>query len=757
MKTILSISIFFLAQSLLIAQIPQKMSYQAVVRNQANELVSSQSVGLEISILHGSDEGTVVYTEAHEAITNANGLISIVIGDGIISQGQISTINWANGPFFIKSSVDPDGGTDYTIVGASELLSVPYALFALSGDSDWVEDVPGNIVYTNRNIALESDGEFPFRVNEDASTGVPRVQVNAIAGIAIEANSNTGVGILGQSAEFTGVHGISDNLGQGVYGESDGGEGVLGESNNLVGVKGRSVELYGVSGITEGTNVAGVFGNGQEESYGVFGETQGIGYAGVLGIGGEGSAGVFGESTDIFTAGVHGDGLDKTTGVFGTTNAEDAAGVLGDGGLKSSGVVGYSVDRVAIFGKGENKQGVHGKSDNEVGVEGESKTTWGIEGTTEFIMDQENLDPKDIGTGTIFRAGGYGHALKSYGLYGFSDDISGSFSLSNKSNGVVGATLASSEERAGVYGAAKFAHGLYGWSENQSGVRARSKFGKAGEFEGELHIETGFKQAKLLIEEMEDDNNAPCLVWSGDKYVRKRECWTLEEVEGNKFFKSSNGVKISNGEDVTFLANTDGSTMQYGLGTFLNGLVSPIGGDGLIRILPNDGISIVIDTSGQDYLFHADPNGNAYAANSFYSPNISADFISAFEKNFRIDHPLDPENKYLYHTSIESSERLNIYSGNSTTDQAGFVKVYLPDWFSALNTDFRYQLTAIGSFTDIIVSEEFNGKYFVIQTKDPISKVSWQITGVRHDTYARENPTKLEMNKREVKGSPYGN
>jgi hypothetical protein len=123
----------------LFAQAPQKMSYQAVIRNGANALVQSQTVGMQISILQGSASGTAVYVETHSATTNANGLVSIEIGGGIVTTGSFAVIDWANGPFFIKTETDPAGGTNYTISGTTQLLSVPYAMYAGSSGSS----IPG--------------------------------------------------------------------------------------------------------------------------------------------------------------------------------------------------------------------------------------------------------------------------------------------------------------------------------------------------------------------------------------------------------------------------------------------------------------------------------------------------------------------------------------------------------------------------------------------------------------------------------------
>ena len=116
-------------------QVPEKMSYQAVVRNTTNNLVTNQPVGMQISILQGSSTGTAVYVETQTPTSNANGLVSLEIGGGTVVSGNMATINWANGPYFIKTETDPTGGSSYTITGTSQLLSAPYALYAKTSGS----------------------------------------------------------------------------------------------------------------------------------------------------------------------------------------------------------------------------------------------------------------------------------------------------------------------------------------------------------------------------------------------------------------------------------------------------------------------------------------------------------------------------------------------------------------------------------------------------------------------------------------------
>jgi hypothetical protein len=114
-------------------------------------------------------------------------------------------------------------------------------------------------------------------------------------------------------------------------------------------------------------------------------------------------------------------------------------------------------------------------------------------------------------------------------------------------------------------------------------------------------------------------------------------------------------------------------------------------------------------------------------------------------KDFKIDHPLDPANKYLYHTSVESSEMMNIYTGNVVTDELGMATVKLPDWFEAENADFRYQLTVIGRRAQAWIAEEVEHGQFKIGSDATQTKISWQITAVRQDAFAKAHPLIVEQ------------
>jgi uncharacterized protein (TIGR02145 family) len=136
MKTLFRLTFLCLVSSIgLMAQAPQKFSYQTVIRNSGGQLLVNQLVGIKISVLQGSENGIVVYAERHTPTSNTNGLASLQIGTGTVLNGSFSNINWSQGPYFITTETDPNGGTSYTIVSTQQLLSVPYALYAETSGS----------------------------------------------------------------------------------------------------------------------------------------------------------------------------------------------------------------------------------------------------------------------------------------------------------------------------------------------------------------------------------------------------------------------------------------------------------------------------------------------------------------------------------------------------------------------------------------------------------------------------------------------
>jgi hypothetical protein len=143
-------------------------------------------------------------------------------------------------------------------------------------------------------------------------------------------------------------------------------------------------------------------------------------------------------------------------------------------------------------------------------------------------------------------------------------------------------------------------------------------------------------------------------------------------------------------------------------------------------------------------------NGASHGLAGDFVGNVNVSgTLSKSSGSFKIDHPLDPENKYLYHSFVESPDMKNIYDGTVTTDENGDATVTLPDYFEALNKDFRYQLTVIGTFAQAIVADEIKDNRFRVKTNAANVKVSWQVTGIRQDAYANKHRIKVEEEKAE--------
>jgi hypothetical protein len=166
MKRIFTVITVVLLSLKLWAQAPQRFSYQAVVRGLNNELVSSKQVGMQISLLQGTENGNAVYVETHKLTSNTNGLVSLSVGGGTFVSGSFSNVDWSKGPYFVKSETDPTGGTNYTLITTTQLLSVPYALYAknskisdsISGKQFfWNEDADSSVSYYGIKIGARNN------------------------------------------------------------------------------------------------------------------------------------------------------------------------------------------------------------------------------------------------------------------------------------------------------------------------------------------------------------------------------------------------------------------------------------------------------------------------------------------------------------------------------------------------------------------------------------------------------------------------
>jgi hypothetical protein len=184
-----------------------------------------------------------------------------------------------------------------------------------------------------------------------------------------------------------------------------------------------------------------------------------------------------------------------------------------------------------------------------------------------------------------------------------------------------------------------------------------------------------------------------------------------------------------------------GSTADGGNGVFATGGNGPyVGGDGVYAFGGNGYFA-------GDGIYAVAGNGISPFAGYFNGDVEVYGTLSKSSGSFKIDHPLDPANKYLYHSFVESPDMKNIYDGTAVTDGSGTAIVTMPSWFEALNTDFRYQLTAIGQPAQVWVASEIANRSFIIKTSKPGVKVSWQVTGIRQDAWANAHRIQAEVDK----------
>jgi len=194
MKKQILFLIGLIVTNILLAQVPQGISHQAVIRDANNELVANSTIGIQVSILQGGAEGAAVYIETHTPVSNANGLITYIIGDGAVESGVFAEIDWSAGPYFLKTEADPTGGTNYTITGVTELMSVPYALHAKTVDSmsfDFEEEDPVFMESPASGIISEDidNWDAAFNWGDHGEEGYLTEEVQTLADVAALDNS----------------------------------------------------------------------------------------------------------------------------------------------------------------------------------------------------------------------------------------------------------------------------------------------------------------------------------------------------------------------------------------------------------------------------------------------------------------------------------------------------------------------------------------------------------------------------------------
>ncbi|WP_106917091.1 beta strand repeat-containing protein [Chryseobacterium aurantiacum] len=336
-----------------LSQAPEKMSYQAVVRNGSGQILSNQAIAIRLSILQGSAAGPSVYSERLTGNTNVNGLVTLEIGTGTVLSGTFSTIDWPSGNYYLKTETDPSGGTTYTITGTSQLLSVPYAMYAKSaGSSGGTFTIPYANTVNNAStlFSLTNDGDgTSVEGNNNSATS----SIAAVRGVV----TSTAPG--GFSSGVRGINNGTGGLGVGVWGSQNGsGWGVYGVTPNGLGVYGNSsangTGVYANS--NTGTGLTATSNNGIPASMSIFNNANANNVLNASTVGN-------GVVVNVTTSGT-GHGVASSTGagiaLRGTASAQSSAGVLGSNTGNGEAVVGLTTSDIAGAVVGRNDGGGYG-------------------------------------------------------------------------------------------------------------------------------------------------------------------------------------------------------------------------------------------------------------------------------------------------------------------------------------------------------------------------------------------------------------
>ena len=375
MKKILPIIFCVLLTIQTYAQSPDSFNYQAVIRDGAGEILSEQTVGVQMTILQGGATGSIVFRETFNQATNAFGLLNLKIGTGSAVSGDFATIDWSNGPFFVETSLDISGGTSYQVLGASQLLSVPFALYAKNSGSSLPgpqgeDGVDGRTVLSGFGVPLSEGEDGDFFINTSA---------NEIYGPKTSGNWGSPTSLVGAA----GADGQNGADGQDGTNGADGADGTNG-TNGADGVNGTN-GTDGVNGTDGADGKTIVSGTSSPTTEGVDGDF----YinTGANEIHGPKTSGVWGAATSLVgTAGNNGaDGSDGQTILNGSV-APTTEGVDGDfyintstdeiHGPKTGGVWGAATSLVGAAGS----NGADG-SDGQTILNGSvAPTTEGVDG-----------------------------------------------------------------------------------------------------------------------------------------------------------------------------------------------------------------------------------------------------------------------------------------------------------------------------------------------------------------------------------------
>ncbi|MDP2209539.1 MAG: hypothetical protein Q8K98_12335 [Bacteroidota bacterium] len=760
-----------LATATVASQVPQKFSYQGLLKTTSCTFVADGNYDIQFDFYDALTMGILKHTETKNGVPVSKGTFNVVLGPMPLIFDEA---------IFVEITVlaGPDISVPQTFSPRYELTTAPYAFNAIHAmTANPVGPAGGDLTgtYPDPNIAPDAvttgkilDGTIlggdiaNSQVVRSLNKITDHIKLVGKDGAAITSNLDTifihagGGGGGGVSAiqntdgrlEVTDPTGPTATInisktgasagqaliydGANVVWQTPGGgggltlpyEGSVEPAGGQAAFKVTSTTAtgtgYGVYGQSNSTSGRGVYGWADASSgltYGVYGQsnsTSGRGLYGLANASSGGNYGVYGKSNSPIGYGVQGVsqyigtyGMATATigtnyGVYGQSNSTSGYGVYGWADALSgttAGVYGNSssTSGYGVFGYAP-KYGIEGRATNTTGIaDGVRGVSLSTGGTGVF------------GWATALSgatAGVLGNSSSTFGsgVYGFASAASGS------TRGVYGVSHSSSG--VGLYGIATTSsgttYGVYGESNSSSGrgVQGISPYlGTYGRADGTSGINYGLYGKSM----------------SSSGYGVYGTAEATSGINYGVYGRSNSAT----GFGVYGYNATDDGIAIYGY--------APIGYAGKF-----DGDVKILDDL---YVYQ-----NVYVSGT----------LSKGGGSFKIDHPLNPENKYLYHSFVESPDMMNIYNGNITLNDKGEAVVQLPEWFGALNKEFRYQLTAIGApGPNLYIAQEVRNNSFAIAGGNSGMKISWQVTGIRKDAFAEKNRIPIEEDKKTEERGKY--
>ncbi len=541
---------------------------------------------------------------------------------------------------------------------------------------------------------------------------------------------------------------------------------------------------------TSGIGIEGIAMGTGPDAYGVLGESTNPTGAGVVG---------YASAQSGVNSGVRGQSLSESgTGVYG---AGQAAGVRGFAlGPTGRGVYGFATaasgENYGVYGRSESPDG-HGVSGdaaattgNTVGVEGMASSTSGIGvrghagATTGSTTGVLGTSASTSGIGV--RGEATASSGVSYGVWGQSPSPTG--------RGVLGYATATSGVNFGVYGRSDSpdGSGVLGWNTAVSGSTAYGVWGEAASNQARAVFGDATAAAGPATGIY---GRAASTTGTGVRGEASAATGNTVGIRGSAASTTGTGVLgdalATSGSNIGVLART---ASGEGAGLRAENTATSGAGNGhaleVIGNLPSgDTMSVQANGTGSAWAIRATSAGSQVINAELTSTTTSGSTISAIANtvtgragyfqnavgqaaqfvgsvdvsgtlskgggSFKIDHPLDPANRFLLHSFVESPDMMNVYNGNIVTDARGYATIELPEWFEALNRDFRYQLTVIGTFAQAIVSKKVEHNRFEIRSSQPGVEVSWQVTGIRRDAWAEKHRIPVEVQKAPAERGKY--